>query len=422
MDNSISFGEVEEAQPEVHPRPDQNYHFAVVPVGAVDGQDLPIYIDIDTVLDIESHALVDTDIELGGVLLGGQYVDDQGQSFVLVRDSLRAEDYEATKSSFKFTHETWAKIARQKDRFPAGTEIVGWYHTHPDWGVFLSGMDMFICNGFFNRPLDVALVVDPCRDDRGWFHWVDEEGESRKRRTSGFYLFGSRFREQELQATAEALLHKEGQPMVTQQRFAPTSQQSPVVHVHQPDQKWIGLAILSMLLLQTVLVAVVALAFLGRSDKEQDPEATAYRNVLLSMMPADQDPANFDQRLESLVQKQKQVDQWDAKVAALTRGAEAFQKENERLDTELAQQKATNQELTTKQIQIEDELKGLRQYREQTSQFMLEGEKEHLISWWSNWVNLLVVGIVAVAVFVGGMLTAGQFKSNWDDDSDEERD
>jgi proteasome lid subunit RPN8/RPN11 len=40
--------------------------------------------------------------------------------------------------------------------------MVGWYHTHPDWGVFLSSMDMFICDNFFNK-LDVAYVIDPWR-------------------------------------------------------------------------------------------------------------------------------------------------------------------------------------------------------------------------------------------------------------------
>ena len=75
--------------------------------------------------------------------------------------------------------------------------MVGWYHTHPDWSVFLSGMDMFICDHFFNRPLDVALVIDPCRQDRGFFQWTGD-ADPRVRRTSGFYLIASRFRRFEL--------------------------------------------------------------------------------------------------------------------------------------------------------------------------------------------------------------------------------
>src|SRR5262245_24827620 len=100
---------------------------------------------------MEEHALSDTAVELGGVLLGGHYEDEAGRPFVVVTDSLRARHYESTKGSFKFTHDTWSAISREREQFPAELQMVGWYHTHPDWGVFLSGMDMFICDNFFNK-------------------------------------------------------------------------------------------------------------------------------------------------------------------------------------------------------------------------------------------------------------------------------
>ena len=167
MDDGIQFGEVEEVSREKRLRPDQNKHYAIVEYESPREGELPVFVDLDTMRDMESHAVTDTSVELGGVLLGGQYEDEDGNPFVLVSDSLRAEHYEATKGSFKFTHETWTTISRQRDEFPDDLQMVGWYHTHPDWGVFLSGMDMFICDNFFNRELDVALVIDPCRGDRG---------------------------------------------------------------------------------------------------------------------------------------------------------------------------------------------------------------------------------------------------------------
>src|SRR5262245_25919176 len=100
---------------------------------------------------MEDHAQSDTTVELGGVLLGGVHEDEDGKPFVVVTDSLRAQHYESTKGSFKFTHDTWSQITREREEFPAELQMVGWYHTHPDWGVFLSGMDMFICDNFFNR-------------------------------------------------------------------------------------------------------------------------------------------------------------------------------------------------------------------------------------------------------------------------------
>lgn len=209
-EEEIQFGDVEEVRPRTAARPDGDAHFAVCEVGKVGANTLPIYVDLDVLRDMEAHALTNTDVELGGVMLGGQYEDEDGNAFVLVIDSLRAEHYEATKGSFKFTHETWTAISRQRDEFADDMAMVGWYHTHPDWGVFLSGMDLFIHENFFKRPLDVALVIDPCRQDRGWFQWTSIENQS-IHPTGGFYLFTSRFRKEELEYFAD-LYHGPSNP------------------------------------------------------------------------------------------------------------------------------------------------------------------------------------------------------------------
>ena len=52
--------------------------------------------------------------------------------------------------------------------------MLGWFHSHPGYGVFLSGMDMFIENNFFNLPYQVAYVVDPLSGKDGFFGWEDQ--------------------------------------------------------------------------------------------------------------------------------------------------------------------------------------------------------------------------------------------------------
>jgi proteasome lid subunit RPN8/RPN11 len=252
----IEFGELEETQPEVHLRPDKNKHFVIASIFEPDSSDLPIYVDMDSLADMEDHALSDTGVELGGVMLGGQFEDENGRPFVFITDSLRAKHYESTKGSFKFTHDTWSEITRERDEFPDDLQIVGWYHTHPDWGVFLSGMDMFICDNFFNKTLDVALVIDPCRQDRGLFQWTGDEAE-RVRRTSGFFVTTSRFREDELAFFAAQL---EGKfDMVQDPRFRGVSQQSaPIVNIAGGQPAWQSIAVLGMLALQFCLMMIVA--------------------------------------------------------------------------------------------------------------------------------------------------------------------
>ena len=259
LDDEIQFGEVEEASPQTNLRPDRNKHYAVVPYGSPDDRDLPIFVDLDVLADMEEHALSDTSVELGGVLLGQTCTDENGRPFIVVTDSLRAQHYESTKGSFTFTHDTWSAITREREQFPEELQMVGWYHTHPDWGVFLSGMDMFICDNFFNKPLDLAYVIDPCRGDRGMFQWTGNP-QQRVRRTGGFFVMSSRFRAAELEHYVAEL--SGSMPATTTRSQTGSYGGSPVVHLHQPPQPtppaWHVPAVLGMLCLQFCLLALVA--------------------------------------------------------------------------------------------------------------------------------------------------------------------
>ncbi len=251
-DPGISFDDVEQPAPRRGLRPDENKHYAVVAYGEPAVGELPVYIDMDVLADMECHALSDTRVELGGVMLGNQMEDSTGRAFVTITDALRARHYKSTKGSFTFTHDTWSEITREREEFPEELEMVGWYHTHPGWGVFLSGMDTFICDNFFNRPLDVALVVDPCGQDRGVFQWTDDPA-NRLHRVGGFYVTASRFRIEELEMFVADL--EESSEMKTEPRFR-TQQtgNSPVIHLAQP-QSWVAIACVTMLSLIIVVMS-----------------------------------------------------------------------------------------------------------------------------------------------------------------------
>lgn len=257
MDSDIEFGDVQEAKPEQELRPDRNAHYAVVAYESPKEGELPIFIDLDVFRDMEEHAASDKTVELGGVLLGGQFHDEDGQPFVIITDSLRAEHFEATKGSFKFTHETWSQINRQRNEYSPDLQMVGWYHTHPDWGVFLSGMDMFICDHFFNRPLDVAYVIDPCRGDRAMFQWTGNARE-RVRRTGGFYVMASRYRAAELAfSVAQVAAGAAAMPNDGRQNFP--GMMAPVINVSQPPpSQHQNLAIIGMLAIQACFVMLIA--------------------------------------------------------------------------------------------------------------------------------------------------------------------
>jgi proteasome lid subunit RPN8/RPN11 len=72
-----------------------------------------------------------------------------------------------------------------EEHYP-GRRIVGWYHTHPRMGVFLSQYDTWLHGSFFPEPWQVALVVEPHSSTAGFFiRQVD--GSFDPQRYFGFY-------------------------------------------------------------------------------------------------------------------------------------------------------------------------------------------------------------------------------------------
>ena len=315
----IQFGEVQEAEPNRERRPDQDAQYAVFPVGELakslrsnrtntDGEtaetsdafhidedgdafnnqddgstsipddELKIYVDLDVFRAMESHAMSNTKVELGGVMLGYQRLDENGVPFVVVTECLQAEHYEASKTNFKFTHDTWSKITDDRANFHPDLEMVGWYHTHPGFGIFLSGMDLFICNNFFSRDLDVALVIDPINKERGWFQWVQSGSSKRTRETLGFYLMTNRYRKDELQFFAN--VYSGGQAMNFDPRFSnfPSAGGQPVINIAENKRPIFDVAIIAMLLMQFLFLALISwkLLYPGGGGAEQE---TLEKNV-----------------------------------------------------------------------------------------------------------------------------------------------
>ncbi len=201
-DDEIVFGEVDFREPSRTTRPDRDPRFACVACQTPDPDDLPIYFDAVAADAVERHALSDATVELGGVLLGKECVDPaSGRPFVWITRTLEARHYANTQASFTYTHDSWEEITRERERLFPDLDVVGWYHTHPGFGIFLSHHDLFIHNNFFARPWQTAYVVDPIQGTRGFFQW--SEGETS--RVGGFHLCAERSERVALSRLADQL-------------------------------------------------------------------------------------------------------------------------------------------------------------------------------------------------------------------------
>jgi proteasome lid subunit RPN8/RPN11 len=125
-------------------------------------------IDNEVTRRIRQHARSHMTTEVCGVLIG-----DKRNGVVEVRASIEASNAAQAGTHVTFTQDAWETIYRVKDESYPDQRIIGWYHSHPGFGVFLSEHDMFIQRNFFSSPDQVAWVYDPHTDEEGCFGWIE---------------------------------------------------------------------------------------------------------------------------------------------------------------------------------------------------------------------------------------------------------
>jgi proteasome lid subunit RPN8/RPN11 len=110
--------------------------------------------------ELIAHAKESLDAEICGVLAGTLCEDDQGY-FLHVEALIRGTAASQGSTHVTFTQETWNGIHTVLEKDHPKLRIVGWYHSHPGFGVEFSEMDLFIQRNFFSSPTQIALVIDP---------------------------------------------------------------------------------------------------------------------------------------------------------------------------------------------------------------------------------------------------------------------
>src|SRR5687768_15127410 len=119
--------------------------------GVVEDDDHLIFIQSPILKRIVEYSRTNMHRELGGVMVGS-FFTWKGRQFIEIEDYIEARLGESRSASFKFTHESWHEIQLVREQKYPDQPLVGWHHTHPSFGIFLSGMDLFIHQGYFNLP------------------------------------------------------------------------------------------------------------------------------------------------------------------------------------------------------------------------------------------------------------------------------
>lgn len=144
----------------------------------------PIYIKEDAITKI-IELCKNIENEIFGYLIGS-ILKWRGQIYIIIEEPLfllgaiHSEKYstaqiEGTAGKYE------SKFQRlKKKRENPSLRILGWFHSHPDFGCFLSTTDLKTQQFFFPESYQVALVVDPIRDNIEFFTLDNDSEEGYK--------------------------------------------------------------------------------------------------------------------------------------------------------------------------------------------------------------------------------------------------
>lgn len=139
---------------------------------------MPVYVREHILSEMCSRAVLAGPYEVGGFLIGGLHTHE-GQRYIDVKHHIASLKAESASAHLTFTNEAQRECHQIKDRDYPDDHVLGWYHTHPGYGVFLSGYDLFLHKQFFTLEWHVALVIDPTASpptrDVGVFLWQGDQ-------------------------------------------------------------------------------------------------------------------------------------------------------------------------------------------------------------------------------------------------------
>jgi len=117
-----------------------------------------------------AHSGTDLNNEVGGWLLGKYRIDrSSGDQFIVVDTILPAQQIIHGNAFLTFTQDSQVTLLNYVYDHLSTKDVLGWFHTHPRMGVFLSEYDTWLHENFFPELWQVALVIEPFSSSGGFF-------------------------------------------------------------------------------------------------------------------------------------------------------------------------------------------------------------------------------------------------------------
>jgi len=121
-----------------------------------------VYIEGETLEVIMDHCKSQVPYEAIGFLVGKDYRWlDKKWIFI---DGFISGKTRATQLRVEFDEGVMGEIVAELRQKYTGRILVGWYHSHPGYGCFMSSTDIETQRSCFRETYHVALVVDPLQE------------------------------------------------------------------------------------------------------------------------------------------------------------------------------------------------------------------------------------------------------------------
>jgi proteasome lid subunit RPN8/RPN11 len=133
----------------------------------------PVYIDQNILEDIQIECR-SSELEVFGYLIGIIYKWNK-RFYIIIQDHLYIRG--AVHSHQYSTSQIEGTAGKYEEKFRKLKErrrnsllrVVGWWHSHPGFGCFLSNTDLITQQYFFPESYQVALVIDPKKNEYKFF-------------------------------------------------------------------------------------------------------------------------------------------------------------------------------------------------------------------------------------------------------------
>jgi proteasome lid subunit RPN8/RPN11 len=127
-------------------------------------QDVNIFISLNAAKKMLDHCYSKgREKEVMGLIIGETFEDKEKNKIFSVARDVATSDLDASEVDVRF--QNFEKLFEHLEELDYDYQILGWYHSHPDYSSFMSPTDVDTNRRMFKLPYQYAVVIDPIRFD-----------------------------------------------------------------------------------------------------------------------------------------------------------------------------------------------------------------------------------------------------------------